>query len=84
MLPREKNALNPGSELKYNTPSTVGASMANGKSTSKNAHHTALDLGFQLKYNIPSIVGASLVNGKSTYKNAPHVASNGALLQGVH
>ena len=36
VLPREKNALDPGFELKYNTPSTGGASMVHEKSHVQN------------------------------------------------
>ena len=54
VLPREEHALDPGFELKYNTPSAVTASVVNGavtasvaigesigESTSKDALHTA-------------------------------------------
>lgn len=41
VLPQEKNALDPGFQLKYNTLSTVTASVGNEESTSKDAPPTA-------------------------------------------
>ena len=41
VLPREKDALDPGFELEYNTPSTVAASGGNEESTSKDAPRVA-------------------------------------------
>ena len=78
ILPREKNALDPGFELNYNTPSTGGASMVNGESTSKIAPHTPSNLGYQVKYNALSAASASMVNGKSASKDTPHIPSNGS------
>ena len=41
VLPREKDALDPGFELNFNTPSTATAPVGNGESTSKDAARAA-------------------------------------------
>ena len=79
MLPREKDAVDPGFELKYDT---VTAAVVDAKSTSHDVPYIAnaeltVDLGFDFKHDA---VTASVGNAESTLKDAPYTVSSGVMV----